>query len=274
MSLVSDSESENLFYHNLTVGVMEILEGTEGVQDIAVEKRLPCERVLLSSWEQRHCCTLPEDLRQFYLSTDGFRLVWNYRYTGQVLPVGNMRVNAISELRRVGGLKSGGDADCPNPLDAEACWRGEQQEEGLQRPSLGAHCKVFELDPCGGLGKVCLAYVGGAERELQRHGPSVWLLDRCCRWHPLARGFTQYFRMMLVHLGLPQWQFRHTPAGLTPWAEQMFAMIAPHLLQNDNFPTHGEEWDLETHSVDPAIFKTQRKTSRKRSDAKPPTLPD
>lgn len=49
--------------------------------------------------------------------------------------------------------------------------------------------------------------------------PSIWLLDRAFDWHPLARDFGQYFRMMLVHQGLPQWQFLFTKLGLTPWAE-------------------------------------------------------
>ena len=58
-------------------------ESTPGVQGVELEKRLPCERMLLTAWEQRHCCTLPEDMRQFYTSTDGFRLIWNYEYAGQ-----------------------------------------------------------------------------------------------------------------------------------------------------------------------------------------------
>jgi hypothetical protein len=57
-------------------------ESTPGVQEVELEKRLPCERMLLTAWEQRHCCTLPEDLRQFYMSADGFKLIWNYEYAG------------------------------------------------------------------------------------------------------------------------------------------------------------------------------------------------
>lgn len=57
-------------------------ESTPGVQEVELEKRLPCERMLLTAWEQRHCCTLPEDLRQFYMSADGFKLIWNYAYAG------------------------------------------------------------------------------------------------------------------------------------------------------------------------------------------------
>lgn len=48
--------------------------------------------------------------------------------------------------------------------------------------------------------------------------PQVWLLDRSFNWHFLAPNFTTYFRMMLVHMGLPQWQLLFTPYGPTLWA--------------------------------------------------------
>lgn len=54
---------------------------------------------------------------------------------------------------------------------------------------------------------------------IKKEQPSIWLLDRSYEWHFLANTFTQYFRMMIVHQGLPQWQFRFTPMGLSPWAE-------------------------------------------------------
>ena len=47
----------------------------------------------------------------------------------------------------------------------------------------------------------------------------MWYLDRAYDWHYLAPNFTAYFRMMLVHLGLPQWHLLLTPIGPTPWAK-------------------------------------------------------
>lgn len=73
-----------LLNFNTQLFVYKYLENTPGVQGIELEKRLPCERMLISSWEQRHLCSLPEDLRQFYSSTDGFRLIWNYEYAGSL----------------------------------------------------------------------------------------------------------------------------------------------------------------------------------------------
>jgi tubulin polyglutamylase complex subunit 2 len=78
---------------------------------------------------------------------------------------------------------------------------------------------------------VCLVYLDKSECEsdLKREDPKIWLLDRSFEWHFLAEDFTKYFRMMLVHQGLPQWQFKFTPMGLTPWAEVSF-MLRNYLL--------------------------------------------
>ncbi|KAE8748446.1 hypothetical protein FOCC_FOCC004878 [Frankliniella occidentalis] len=277
-----------------------------GVQDVRLDKRTPCERLLLSSWEQRHCCALPDDLRQFYLSSDGFSLTWNYQNAGQLIPLGHMRVNAITELRRLAGVKSLVDADSPTLLDVEICRQaaasGAGQAPGpscTERPNFGVKCKIFELDPCQGMAKVCLVYLDKG-LEPRRPEPRIWLLDRCFEWHFLASDFTTYFRMMLVHQGLPLWQFRGTPMGLTPWAEvpttdclctdgqsrppsraspptqslialllqQMLTLIAPHLLLNQPDSSahalHTMEWaDAPYSHLDPTIFKTRSKVKKK-----------
>ncbi|CAM9451377.1 unnamed protein product [Ectocarpus sp. 8 AP-2014] len=58
-----------------------------------------------------------------------------------------------------------------------------------------------------------------ATQELSN--PEVWLQDLSCRWHFLAGGFTSYFRMMVLHLGVLGWQQAFTPVGLSPTTEQV-----------------------------------------------------
>ncbi|KAJ4426084.1 hypothetical protein ANN_26893 [Periplaneta americana] len=57
-----------------------------------------------------------------------------------------MKINSMSELRRLAGVKSMGDAECPTLLDIEIC--SEQDD-----PNFGVKCKIFELDACQGIGK-------------------------------------------------------------------------------------------------------------------------
>uniref|UniRef100_A0A1B6LEW4 Knr4/Smi1-like domain-containing protein n=1 Tax=Graphocephala atropunctata TaxID=36148 RepID=A0A1B6LEW4_9HEMI len=263
MTFVVDVVSEDSFYENICLGLTKLLENTPGVQGIELEKRLPCERMLISSWEQRHLCSLPEDLRQFYSSTDGFRLIWNFEYAGEVLPIGNLRINSIAELKRLAGVKNSGDAECPNLLDIEIC---NQSEPRSPKPNFGSKCKIFELDPCQNVAKVCLVYMEKPEGDTRKEEPKIWLLDRSYEWHFLADNFTQYFRMMLVHQGLPQWQFRFTPMGLTPWAEQMMFMICPHLLADQEVKS--PRFDPSLNQIDPSIFKTRNKSSKQKKAEK------
>lgn len=58
---------------------------------------------------------------------------------------------------------------------------------------------------------MCLVLAGGSW--------SVWLATRDGAWGWLADSFTHYFRMALVHLGLPSWQATFAGLPLLPWAE-------------------------------------------------------
>lgn len=83
MSFFVDIVTEDSFYENLTLGVMKILESTPCVKNVQVERRSGCERNALTTWEQRHCCMLPEDVRNFYASIDGFLLTWSLEISGE-----------------------------------------------------------------------------------------------------------------------------------------------------------------------------------------------
>ncbi|KAK6621451.1 hypothetical protein RUM44_001258 [Polyplax serrata] len=254
------------FYENLTLGLVKNNAGTTpGVQNVHLEKRAPCERIQISTWEQRHSCVLPQDMKQFYLSTDGFKLTWQYEYAGQSHPVGHMRINSISELKRIGGIKPQEDSDCPSLLDVELC----NPKTDSNRPHFSVRSKIFEIDSCQGSGRVCLVYLDKQDMEGdKREKPKIWLLDRSFEWHFLADTFTQYFRIMLVHQGLPQWQFRFTSMGLTQFSEQMMLLIAPHLLQ-PNKTTSVNEWPSAENGpinqLDPTVFRLARdKTVKKK----------
>lgn len=71
---------------------------------------------------------------------------------GEILPIGNLRINSISELKRLAGVKNYGDVDCPNLLDTEIC---NPPETAYTKPNFGPKCKIFQLDPCQNVAKVC-----------------------------------------------------------------------------------------------------------------------
>ena len=142
-----------------------------------------------------------------------------------------------------------------------------------EHPQFGLRWKIFELDGCEGAGKVCLVFPprsdgaqidesGNIHVDLTPPDPQVWFLDRAFEWHYLACNFPTYFRMMLVHLGLPLWQMRFTSMGLPPGARQLMMLLAPHLLQDpaNNKDSEADKFPVQT--IDPAVFK-MRNRSRK-----------
>ncbi|XP_022116464.1 tubulin polyglutamylase complex subunit 2 [Pieris rapae] len=238
MSFCVDLVSEDSFYENITLGVTKLLESDPRISNVAVERRTPCDRIIISNWEQKHSAVLPDDLRNFYNSTDGFQLTWHYKYSAdEILPVGSIRINSLNELYLTPGLK--------DLLDFSLT----RQTSG-PRPILNTKSKIFELDLCRNIGKVCLIYTGGSW--------SVWLVTREGAWGWLADSFTHYFRMSLVHLGLPGWQALFANLPLIPWAEQLFLLLAPHLLEKPECENSLVAVNNETglNHIDPNIFKT------------------
>lgn len=57
--------------------------------------------------------------------------------------------------------------------------------------------------------------------------PEVWFQDLGCSWNFLASSFSDYFRLMLSHVGLPNWQYAFTPIGLEPATRAWLRLLAP-----------------------------------------------
>lgn len=71
---------EDEFYNNLTLNLIQFLNNIPRITNVVLHKQQPCERTAVVSFEQRHNVFLPDDMKRFYLSTDGFTLHWCYQY--------------------------------------------------------------------------------------------------------------------------------------------------------------------------------------------------
>ncbi|XP_071168630.1 tubulin polyglutamylase complex subunit 2-like isoform X1 [Mytilus edulis] len=244
------AKTRNLL-EQLNIGVIRNLEKKTGVCKIEMDQRSPADRHAVLMWEQRNGCFLPEDFKNFYLTTDGFKLTWNVKMDNGPTPVGKLYINRVSQLTRIAGNVASSHVN-PTLLDLEADSDNEDEATGIEKPSFDSRCKIYEMDPCDGYGRVCLVfrenktgYIDSQElfdgkhtSELIRFGGNdpkteVWFLDRSLRWHFLAESFMAYFRLMLMHLGLPQWQYGITDIGLSQQAQQWFNIYAPTRLELD-----------------------------------------
>jgi hypothetical protein len=60
---------------------------------------------------------------------------------------------------------------------------------------------AFEIDSkCKG-GRLALVYMEGGKDPQSK--PQIWFQDLSCSWFFIANSFTDYFRLMIVHLGIP-----------------------------------------------------------------------
>jgi hypothetical protein len=63
--------------------------------------------------------------------------------------------------------------------------------------------------------------------------PQIWFRDLAGSWFYVAENFTDYFRIMVMHLGLPGWQYAFTDVGLDPVCQQWFRFFSPERLDVD-----------------------------------------
>lgn len=76
-------------------------------------------------------------------------------------------------------------------------------------------------------GRLCLMYRNTFDK------PQVWFQDLSWQWYFIAQTFTDYFRLMIMHLGLPRWQYAFTQVGLDPQTLQWFRFLSPERLEID-----------------------------------------
>eukprot|EP00116_Pleurobrachia_bachei_P006948 sb/3467210/ len=211
-------------YDRISLGIVRSLEKRTGVTDVKLLDRKPADPGRICDWEQEHCTHMPEDLKNFYITTDGLLLCWSVKFNGSVIPLGRMEVNPLGNLKRIAmpGSEKQGATQSVTVTDTES-------DDETDRPRFSQIEKAFEIDACCSQGKVCLVYEEGVVAN-----PKIWFLDRAVRWHFLASSFMEYFRLMVMHLGLPQWQYAFTDIGISPMSKQWFNLYAPVRLAIDD----------------------------------------
>ncbi|XP_065100131.1 tubulin polyglutamylase complex subunit 2 [Paramisgurnus dabryanus] len=258
MEDASDDRTFKGFVEKLTLGITRVLESIPGVQDVRFAEKAPAEKRYLLSWEQKNNCSLPEDLRDFYLTTDGFTLTWNSKLEDKVVSVGCMVINSIAKLRP---LLQSNVYSLPNaPTLADLDFDDDIEDP----PHFDSRSRIFELDPCNGNGKACLVYKGCTPGVMAQQC-EVWFLDRSLFWHYLTPSFTAYYRLMITHLGLPEWQYNFTPYGTSPQAKQWAALYQPLTFHVDAHPDAAN--DSVLNKLDPAKAfngKTKPPTPKKK----------
>lgn len=165
----------------ISLSVISFLERHAGITDVQYFERPPCASRDIENWERAHYpCVLPEDFKSFLRLSDGLLLKWSIKQGELTQPLGCMQVNDIANL-------------LPCPRGCSAPGKGVFATVGEEPPECVA---AFELDSNALDGRLALLYRVGALTK-----PQVWFQDLSTTWFFIAHTFTDYFRLMMMHLG-------------------------------------------------------------------------
>lgn len=230
MHFVVDTVSEFTYFQNILLGLADAVDKCVGVKRTYLRKTIPLTLSEISAWEKKEGVSLPDDLRSFYSSSNGYMFEWTYTFDGKYtipLPkyslnryivfqdgtpkenvVGRIEINSLEKLRRVYGYETTNDSGIT-----------VYKDRFVLRLSLES--KLFELTMIPERGRIVLVYL------YPNYEPSIWLLTSNMEFYFLADNITLYLRMSIVHLGIPLWQLIYTPEGVPQWTENMFRMLLP-----------------------------------------------
>ncbi|XP_066156816.1 tubulin polyglutamylase complex subunit 2 isoform X2 [Euwallacea fornicatus] len=258
MGFVVDKVSEDSFYENLLLGLSKVLERNPCVSKLILRRISGVRLVVPSSlqkspnlflsihrqadiraWEHNNGVILPEDLRSFFSSTNGFLFTYEFSYDYRSpsdeekdFRLGSIQINALTDLTRIFGYETKNSAQVQST--------GKTWTLTLSRES-----KVFELANVDENVNVVLVY------PTSYSAPTIWFYCSGQKQFTfLADDFTTYFR-------IPSWQYAYSKEGVPEWSREMFNVIAPGILVDDRnlLDAHSYKYCIENvNKVDSNIF--------------------
>jgi tubulin polyglutamylase complex subunit 2 len=190
-------------------------------------------------WDKKNApYKLPKDLKNFYSMFNGVHLSWNVELGDRVIQVGEVRVNRMEAVK---------------PVDVEGSFSPGLWSDSSSSVPDKSSSAAFILDSHCEVGDVVLLYrtkqisskLKEEESEVSRtdsvespccyEEPEVWFVDQSSRWHYLCKTFTQYLRLLVIHLGVHGWQLAFTSEGLPSTTEHWMTMFCKERLIIDRY---------------------------------------
>ncbi|CEP01905.1 Knr4/Smi1-like domain-containing protein [Plasmodiophora brassicae] len=192
-------------FDDISLSVVTFLEAHQGVTDVRFAESPPATSVEIDRWHRsHHPVRLPPDLENFYLMQNGLSLKWRMRFNGEILPLGNMHVNSANTIEKI---------DLSQAVFADG--------------ATNSHHNVgFALDSTAD-GRVVLVF----SKDLA--ATRVYFQDLSSAYNFVCDTFTEYMRLMVMHLGIARWQYAFTKCGLPPSSIQWFRLMSPERLHLD-----------------------------------------
>jgi tubulin polyglutamylase complex subunit 2 len=227
--------------------VVNFLRGHEGITGIDFVQSVGVQPNDIKLFENRESIQLPEDYKSFLLTSDGFKLKWSVSFRTKIYPLGLLTLNKLADVRKVPTvindeyrrpetLTSPLETPLPSQLTSNdhvgIVTKLVHGRRIRMMHMLPVYVNAFEIDTSENT-RVALLYGihnMGATSLIKKdvkgnNNPQVWYQDHSGRWFFIAHSFIDYFRLMVTHLGLPDWQSAYTDVGLDPTSMQWFTYL-------------------------------------------------
>lgn len=210
-------EAKKLF-DQVALGCISYLESFEECKNIFFQSNKECANHEFTAWEKRNTpIKLPDDMKKCYSLFNGFILRWEVEITNSLVPIGELRLNCLEDIKS------------SNTIDFIV-----QQNLPLhvQKP-VKKQCTLFVIDSHSEVGNIVLLYrlpSDAKDQNVLLNQPEVWLMDRSGQLIYLAATFTQYVRLMVVHLGIYGWQMVFSDDGLMDVTQHWMALFCKERL--------------------------------------------
>jgi len=209
----------------ISFGLLTLLEEHDSITNVH-SMDTGCATVkMIHHWEQSYSCVLPLDLKNFYLTMDGLLIQWDVKVADKTKALGNIDINSIESLTclKEHFTTLGVDFNMLNDL-----LDGGNDGQGRVKPNIKD--KMFLLQCNVFYGKVC--WVMPKDTDVRSTKSTIWFLDRSLQWHFLSSSFTQYFRMLVYHMGIQGWQYSFTNIALPSDTQKWFHYFLPQVNHN------------------------------------------
>eukprot|EP00919_Chromeraceae_sp_WS-2016_P056470 GHVR01134075.1.p1 GENE.GHVR01134075.1~~GHVR01134075.1.p1 ORF type:complete len:225 (+),score=48.31 GHVR01134075.1:210-884(+) len=216
----------------------------------------------VNQWEDDNNHTLPDDMKSFFQVSDGLTLTWTNN-ANKGTYIGCISVNPLVDIIKIPSTNLYSE-DCISDNDDEDAASHDSDfiltnylsdtlpkrrvfagKDGL----LFERCVecAYDLDSMCDSGRFALVYfknITHTHMSTFTQKPQIWFMDLAGDWVFIANDFSDYFRLLVTHLGLPRWPLALTPIGLDKKAKEWLLLLAPHRLHID---TQGSN-NTHTHS--------------------------
>jgi tubulin polyglutamylase complex subunit 2 len=225
---------QRMTFDKVSLGIISYLETLDECHEIQFQCVKEASNYDITLWEKKNApLKLPNDLKKFYSTVfNGFTLQWNIEEgNSSVMTVGEMRINALEEIKIQ--LYDVFFVQSYLPPDIVA-------------PSM-SNCTLYSLDTNCSSGTVVLLYryrhpasassdavvLTDSSPSSSLNSPEIWLLTATCQLIYICSSFTQYFRLMVSHLGIYQWQLAFSDDGFSEVTEQFMHLFCKERLVID-----------------------------------------